>query len=57
MKNKFLKPVVILAVVAAGITACQEKKEVTKDDTDTESHGIILHNMDTTVSPKTEVGS
>ena len=52
MKNKFLKPVIALAVVAAGVTACQEKKEVAKADTEKESHGIILHNMDTTVSPK-----
>src|SRR5690554_1001561 len=50
MKNKFLKPVLAIAVIAAGVTACQDKKEVAK--TDTESHGIILANMDTTVSPK-----
>lgn len=50
MKNKFLKPVVALAVVAAGVTACQDKKEVAI--VDTESHGIILANMDTTVSPR-----
>lgn len=50
MKNKFLKPVLAIAVIAAGVTACQDKKEVAK--TDTESHGIILTNMDTTVSPK-----
>lgn len=50
MKNKFLKPVLAITVIAAGVTACQDKKEVAK--TDTESHGIILANMDTTVSPK-----
>ena len=50
MKNKFLKPVLALAVVAASLTACQEKKEVAQ--VDTEPHGIILANMDTTVSPK-----
>lgn len=50
MKNKFLKPVVALAVVAVGVASCQDKKEVAI--VDTESHGIILANMDTTVNPR-----
>lgn len=50
MKNKFLKPVVALAVVAVGVASCQDKKEVAI--VDTESHGIILANMDTAVNPR-----
>lgn len=50
MKTKFLKPVVAFAVIAAATTACKEKTEVAV--TDTEPHGIILANMDTTVNPK-----
>lgn len=52
MKNKFLKPVLALAVIAATVTACQDKDKKEMAKTDTESHGIILANMDTTVSPK-----
>tara|TARA_R110000823_G_scaffold159218_5_gene290415 strand:+ start:61452 stop:63518 length:2067 start_codon:yes stop_codon:yes gene_type:complete len=50
MKTNFLKPVVAFAVVAVAATACKEKTEVAVADT--EPHGIILANMDTTVSPK-----
>ena len=50
MKTPFLKPVMALAVVAASVTACKDKAEVAVADT--EPHGIILANMDTTVSPK-----
>ena len=50
MKTNFLKPVVAFAVVAVAPTACKEKTEVAVADT--EPHGIILANMDTTVSPK-----
>lgn len=50
MKTKFLKPVVAFAVIAVAATACKEKTEVAVADT--EPHGIILANMDTTVSPK-----
>ncbi|WP_026451743.1 M13 family metallopeptidase [Aequorivita capsosiphonis] len=52
MKTNFLKPVLAFAVVAAAATACKEKTEVAK--TDNEPHGIILANMDTTVSPKVD---
>ncbi|MGO3182426.1 MAG: M13 family metallopeptidase [Aequorivita sp.] len=52
MKTNFLKPVMAFAVIAAAATACKEKTEVAK--TDTEPHGIILTNMDTTVSPKVD---
>ncbi|WGF93626.1 M13 family metallopeptidase [Aequorivita marisscotiae] len=50
MKTNFLKPVVAFAVIAVATTACKEKTEVAV--TDNEPHGIILANMDTTVSPK-----
>jgi putative endopeptidase len=52
MKSTFLKPVIAFAVIAAGATACKEKTEVAQADT--EPHGIILANMDTTVSPKVD---
>lgn len=52
MKTNFLKPVLAFAVIAAAATACKEKTEVAK--TDTEPRGIILANMDTTVSPKAD---
>ncbi len=52
MKTNFLKPALALAVVAVAITSCKEKTEVAK--VDTEVHGIILENMDTTVSPKVD---
>ncbi len=52
MKNKFLKPVIAFAVIAVAATACKEKTEVAQ--TDNETHGIILENMDTTVSPKVD---
>ena len=52
MNSKFLKPVVAFAIIAAAATACKEKTEVAQ--TDTEPHGIILANMDTTVSPKAD---
>jgi putative endopeptidase len=50
MKTNFLKPVVAFAVIAVAATACKEKSDVAV--TDAEPHGIILANMDTTVSPK-----
>ncbi|MCZ4317774.1 M13 family metallopeptidase [Aequorivita viscosa] len=50
MKTNFLKPVVAFAVIAVAATACKEKTDVAV--TDAEPHGIILANMDTTVSPK-----
>lgn len=52
MKTKFLKPVVVFAVIAVTIAACKAKTEMAK--TDMESHGIILENMDTTVSSKVD---
>lgn len=52
MKSKLLKPVAVCAIIGAAVTACKEKTEMAK--TDTESHGIILANMDTTVSPKVD---
>lgn len=50
MKTKLLKPVVAFAVIAVAATACKEKTEVAV--VDNEPHGIILANMDTTVSAK-----
>ncbi len=52
MKTNFFKPVLAFAVVAVAATACKEKTEIAV--TDTEPHGIILANMDTTVSPKVD---
>ncbi|WP_310991672.1 M13 family metallopeptidase [Aequorivita marina] len=52
MKTNFLKPVLAFAVIAAAATACKDKTDVEK--TETEPHGIILANMDTTVSPKVD---
>ncbi|MRT15524.1 M13 family metallopeptidase [Vitellibacter sp. q18] len=52
MKTNFLKPVVAFTLVAVATTACKEKTEVAAADT--EPHGIILANMDTTVSPKVD---
>ncbi len=52
MKTNFLKPVVAFAILAVAATACKEKTEVAVADT--EPHGIILANMDTTVSPKAD---
>ncbi|HLW32189.1 MAG TPA: M13 family metallopeptidase, partial [Aequorivita sp.] len=50
MKTNLLKPVVVFAVIAGTIAACKEKTEIAA--VDMEPHGIILENMDTTVSPK-----
>jgi len=50
MKTNFLTPVVAFAVIAVAATACKKKTEVAVADN--EPHGIILANMDTTVSPK-----
>ncbi|CAM3348610.1 M13 family metallopeptidase [Aequorivita lipolytica] len=52
MKTNFLKPVVAFAVIAVAVTACKEKTDVAVADN--EPHGIILANMDTTVSPKAD---
>lgn len=52
MKTNILKPVLAFAVVAVATTACKEKTDVAVADT--EPHGIILTNMDTTVSPKVD---
>lgn len=52
MKTNFLKPVLAFAVIAVAATACKEKTDVAVADT--EPHGIILANMDTTVSPKAD---
>lgn len=47
MKTNFLKPIALMAAMAAGVSACKPAKE-----NPVESHGIILENMDTSVSPK-----
>ncbi len=52
MKTNFLKPVIAFAVIAVAATACKEKTDVAVVDTD--PHGIILANMDTTVNPKAD---
>lgn len=52
MKSTFLKPVVAIAVIAAAATSCKEKTDMALADN--EPHGIILANMDTTVSPKVD---
>ena len=52
MKTNFFKPFLVFTVVAVAATACKEKTDVAVADT--EPHGIILANMDTTVSPKAD---
>ncbi len=52
MKTKFLKPAFAFAVIMIVVASCKEKTEMAKADT--EPHGIILENMDTTVSPKVD---
>ncbi|HLT50047.1 MAG TPA: hypothetical protein VKZ90_06325, partial [Aequorivita sp.] len=52
MKTNFFKPLLAFTVVAVAATACKEKTDVAVADT--EPHGIILANMDTTVSPKAD---
>lgn len=52
MKHKFLRPALAIATIAIATTACKQKTEVAQADT--EPHGIILANMDTTVSPKVD---
>lgn len=52
MKTKLLKPALAIAVIVVATTSCKEKAEVAK--VETEAHGIILENMDTTVSPKVD---
>ncbi len=52
MKTNIFKLLLAPAVVALAVTACKEKTDVAI--TDTEPHGIILANMDTTVSPKAD---
>src|SRR5690554_295338 len=50
MKTKLLKPAIAIAVIMVAAISCKEKTEMAKAEA--ESHGIILENMDTTVSPK-----
>ena len=52
MKKNFLQPALAFAVVVAVTTSCKEKTEIAK--VETEAHGIILEDMDTTVSPKVD---
>ncbi len=52
MKTKFLKPAIAFTAVMVAAVSCKEKTEIAK--VETESHGIILENMDTTVSPKVD---
>lgn len=52
MKIKFLKPVVVCAFIGATAMGCKEKADVVKADS--ESHGINLAYMDTSVSPKVD---
>ena len=54
MKRNVLKPVIALAFVAAAITSCKENTKTEIAVVDNEPHGIILANMDTTVSPKVD---
>ncbi len=54
MKRNVLKPVFALAFVAAAITSCKENTKTEIAVVDNEPHGIILANMDTTVSPKVD---
>ncbi|HZW77622.1 MAG TPA: M13 family metallopeptidase [Flavobacteriaceae bacterium] len=51
MKNNILKSLIAIAVASAGVTACKKTETVVKTE---EGHGIILANMDTTVSPKVD---
>ncbi|MFT6839038.1 MAG: putative endopeptidase, partial [Sediminicola sp.] len=53
MKINLLKMCCIVALGTISISSCGDK-EKTKADADDGPHGIILANMDTTVSPKTD---
>src|SRR5690554_104400 len=50
MKTKLLKPALAVAILATATYGCKEKTEVAQ--TADEPHGIILADMDTTVSPR-----
>jgi len=53
MKTNFLKPAIAAAIVAVTVASCKEKTEISKVEAEnTEPRGIILANMDTTVSAK-----
>jgi putative endopeptidase len=53
MKRNFITSVVAVAALAVAVTSCDDKnKEMAQADT--EERGIILSNMDTTVSPKVD---
>lgn len=52
MKTNFFKSILIAGILVVSVVACQDKEgEMAKDD---EPRGIILANMDTTVSPKND---
>lgn len=50
MKKKLLRPALAVAILATATYGCKEKTEVAQ--THNEPHGIILADMDTTVSPR-----
>lgn len=51
MKKNSLKSILSVAILAAAVSACNEK-DTKMASADTEERGIILSNMDTTVNPK-----
>lgn len=52
MKKKLLRPALAVAILATATYGCKEKTEVAQ--THNEPHGIILADMDTTVSPRVD---
>lgn len=52
MKKKLLRPALAVAILATATYGCKEKTEMAQ--THNEPHGIILADMDTTVSPRVD---
>lgn len=52
MKSTILKPALAIAIIASATYGCKEKSEIAQ--THNEPHGIILADMDTTVSPRVD---
>lgn len=52
MKSTILKPALAIAIIASATYGCKEKTEMAQ--THNEPHGIILADMDTTVSPRVD---
>lgn len=52
MKSTILKPALAIAIIASATYGCKAKSEIAQ--THNEPHGIILADMDTTVSPRVD---